>query len=282
MIRMSDPGRHAAAFAALPRDPAAVASAVQGLLVHERLTGLFGGRPPTPERLAESHIRPLATQLDRLLARDARPLAQARTVDEKLLGTCRDFSLATVAGLRVQGWEARCRVGFATYFEEGHFVDHWVVEYRPAASATPWRLLDAELCPTSRRHFGIAFDPLDVPRTEFLVAGDAWQRCRRGEADPTRFGLLDMNGLWFIASNIVRDVAALAGCEMLPWDVWGAMSGPDSDLDLPFLDRLAALTLEPDAPTTELLSLARDPRLAVPSHVFNAVRERVEAVDPAG
>jgi hypothetical protein len=54
----------------------------------------------------------------------------------------------------------------------------------------------------------IRFDSADVPRDQFVVAGDAWSLCRGGRTDPSAFGLLDMHGLWFIAGNLVRDVAA--------------------------------------------------------------------------
>ena len=109
-------------------------------------------------------------------------------------------------------------------------------------------LVDAQLDARQRELFRIAFDPLDVPREQFLVAGDAWQRCRAGKADPSAFGILDMHGLWFIAGNVIRDVAALNNHEMLPWDVWGAMARTDAEVDIAFIDRLAALTVEPDAP----------------------------------
>ena len=59
-----------------------------------------------------------------------------------------------------------------------------------------------------------------MPRDHFLVAGDAWRLCRAGKADPAAFGVLDMHGLWFVASNVIRDVAALNNREMLPWDCW--------------------------------------------------------------
>jgi hypothetical protein len=45
------------------------------------------------------------------------------------------------------------------------------------------------------------------------------------------------------AGNPVRDVAALNNMEMLPWDVWSAMSGADAALkddQLYLFDKLAA------------------------------------------
>ncbi len=86
-----------------------------------------------------------------------------------------------------------------------------------------------------------------------------------------------MHGLWFIAGNVIRDVAALNDCVMLPWDVWGAMAQKDADLDLSFLDELAVLTVEPDRHFGELRAIYQDPRVKVPATVFNAVRNRPEA-----
>ncbi len=73
-------------------------------------------------------------------------------------------------------------------------------------------------------------------------------------------------------------MAALNNREMLPWDVWGAMTLVDAELDLPFIDRLAALTHEPDGHFDELRAAYEgDPRLHVPATVFNAVLNRPEA-----
>ena len=41
-----------------------------------------------------------------------------------------------------------------------------------------------------------------------------------------------MYGYWFIAGNLVRDLAALNKVELLPWDDWGAMVGPDEPIRL--------------------------------------------------
>jgi hypothetical protein len=125
--------------------------------------------------------------------------------------------------------------------------------------------------------FGVTIDTLDVPRNQFLVAGDAWRLVRAGKADPKAFGILDMWGSWFIAGNVVRDLAALNNREMLPWDVWGVMQPSDDGLDLALLDRLAELTHDPDRHFDELRAAYREPRLAVPPTVFNAVLNRPEA-----
>jgi hypothetical protein len=132
--------------------------------------------------------------------------------------------------------------------------------------------------------FSIDFDVTDVPRDRFLVAGQAWQRCRSGRADPDRFGLTFTReaGYWWIAANLMRDAAALASIELLPWDCWGAMPMPDtliSSDDYVLFDRLAALTQTPDSAFAQLRELCQDDRLRVPPVVRNAVRQRDEAIE---
>jgi hypothetical protein len=174
---------------------------------------------------------------------DPRPLTETRLLERKVVGNCRDFTLLLVSILRHQGIPARARCGFGAYFLPGHYEDHWVCEYWNAAQAR-WVLVDAQLDDFQCSAMKIHFDPLDVPRDEFIVAGLAWQMCRSRQADPESFGIFDMHGLGFIRGNLVRDVAALNKVELLPWDCWGIIEAPEpnSPDDLVFLDKLAGLT----------------------------------------
>ena len=86
-------------------------------------------------------------------------------------------------------------------------------------------LVDAQIDDVQRAILDPDFDLMDVPRDRFMVAGEAWAQCRSGHAEPDAFGIFDMRGLWFVAGNLLRDLAALNDREMLPWDVWGAMFG---------------------------------------------------------
>jgi hypothetical protein len=236
------------------------------------------------ERRGEAQLRRVERMLDHLLAREPGPLAVARPVGGRLVGVCRHFSVLLAAMLRAKGVPARARCGFGAYFHAGEFVDHWVCEHWDAA-ARRWVLADAQLDRLQRDRLGIDFDPLDVPRDRFVIAGDAWAACRSGDADPQRFGILDLHGLWFVAGNVVRDAAALNDMEMLPWDVWGAMPQPDEAIDadrLAFLDHLAVLTRAPDAHSAELRGAYEDHRLRVPDAVFNALLGRMDTVGRDG
>jgi hypothetical protein len=275
-VGMTDAASQARLLASLPSDVGALAKVVQGLLMHEHIAPAYG-LTLSAAKHAEAQTRPVHEMLESIVSHDSRPLDAPRAPGERQVGVCRHFTLLHVAMLRTHGVPARARCGFGAYFEKGKFVDHWVTEYWNGAQRR-WILVDPQLDERQRELFGIAFDPLDVPRDRFLVAGDAWRLCRAGTADPRAFGILDMHGLWFIAGNIVRDVAALNNREMLPWDVWGAMRQDDAQLDLRLFDRLAELTHEPDAHLAELHDLYKDDRLAVPGTVFNAVLNRPQRV----
>jgi len=172
--------------------------------------------------------------------------------------------------LRAQGTPARARCGFGGYFGTGMFEDHWVCEYWDE-SARGWLLADAQIDDLQAKAFDVGFDLMNVPRDEFVVAGDVWRQCRAGEADPASFGFSNgqQAGYWWIAGNLIRDVAALANMEMLPWDCWGAMPGPAEVIDdelMAFFDRIAELTRDPDATFAELTRThADDDRLRVPA-----------------
>lgn len=275
-VAMSDAGAKAALLDGLPRDVGGLAKVVQGVLIHEHVAPAYGVTL-SAEQHAQAHMRGVEKILDRIARQDDRPLSQPRPAAERVVGVCRHFTLLHVAMLRRQGIAARARCGFGAYFEKGKFLDHWVTEYWNDDSKR-WLLVDAQLDQRQRELFAVPFDPLDVPRDQFLVAGDAWRFCRAGKADPKTFGILDMYGLWFIAGNVIRDVAALNNHEMLPWDVWGAMTPNDAELELPFIDQLAEFSHAPDRHFGDLRAAYKDKRVAVPDTVFNAVLNRPDPV----
>ncbi len=214
--RWSDPGPYAAQLRALPPDPKALAEALHGLVVHPFL---YDG--PTEERHDDASLRGVPGMLERLFARNAAPLDQARPSEERLLCLCAHFALLTVAVCREWKVPARVRVGFADYFTPGFLEDHWVAEIWTEAQG--WQLADTQLGPLQREQFAIDFPSEAVPRDRFLVAADAWQAWRRGDIDDRSVGVsfLDLRGAWFMPGSLQRDAAACALDELLPFDHWG-------------------------------------------------------------
>jgi hypothetical protein len=272
--------------AALPKDLGALCEVIQGVLIHGDIAPFLYNVTFSEEQRRDMHIRLIPEMLSRIRALDPRPMTIARDPANRLPTVCRHFSLMLCAILREQGVPARARCGFGAYFTPGKFEDHWVCEYWNASQAR-WILVDAQLDATQRKALSIDFDPLEVPRDRFIIAGDAWQQCRAGRADASAFGLthVGLRGLWFVAGNVIRDLASLNRMEMLPWDVWGMMEMQDAGLTderKTLLDRIAALTLGGDEKFAEMRSIYEsDDRLRVPSVVFNAVRNTTDAVPSA-
>lgn len=204
----------------LPADPASVVRVVAGLLIHPLALSRGATHPHVAARDAEA--RAARELLARVLARNPAALDIARPVEQRIIGTCRHYALLAATILRHHRIPARLRVGFARYFVPGFHEDHWVCEYHGEAA---WRLLDAELGdPAVAETYRIDFPTTDVPRDRFLTAADVWRGLRRREIDDATCGVSfipAVRGAWFVGASIPRDLAALNGRELLPWDYWG-------------------------------------------------------------
>jgi Transglutaminase-like superfamily len=279
---MTAPDANAAALRALPRDIAALCGVVQGVLIHRDVAPWLYNLKLSKERQDEANLRTVAEMMSRIFALDGRPLAQVREPAGRLPCVCRHFATLLTAILREQGVPARARCGFGAYFNPGRFEDHWVAEYWNQ-SERRWILVDAQLDAPQRQAFKLAFDPLDVPRDRFIIAGDGWRSCRAGRADPNLFGLsmIGEHGLWWIAQNLIRDLASLNRIDMLPWDVWGIMPEPAdviTDDEFALLDRVADLTMGGDDALAAVHEIYRDERLRIPPVIFNANRKTKETL----
>ena len=265
---ISDPGGHAPALDGLPTDVHELCEVVQGLVAQPGWALVYGWTI-AKEREDDLQLRLVRLMLGRILELDNRPLTSARPPEARLVGNCRDHTILLCSMLRHRGVPARARCGFGAYFLPGKYEDHWVCEYWNAAEER-WQLADAQLNARQREILRIDFDTCDVPRDRFIVAGQAWQMCRAGQADTEAFGLTTVNehGLWWVRQNLVRDLAALNKIEMLPWDGWGLAQGmanslPESDLLL--LDRVAVLTQQEDAFAELRSAYEREETLRVPA-----------------
>ncbi len=246
-------------------DLGAAPEVVQGLLLHHAWAVRYGVEVP-PERRLELELRAASDMVRRIRELDPRPLGTPRPPAHRLVGNCRQFSVLATAVLRQAGVPARARCGFATYFEPGRFIDHWVIE-RWDERERRWVRADVQLDALQREALDLDFDPADVPAGRFLSGGEAWRRCRSGHEDPARFGISRWWGAWFVRNNVVRDLAALNEVELLPWDRWGLMDeesalgeGPADRL----VDEVAAVAAAGDWPALREL-YASDARLRAPA-----------------
>lgn len=279
---ITDPGRQAHLYDSLPRSVPALARIVAGLVVHPS-TGRPNSGPIGEDRRTEAGTRRIELIIERIVELDDRPLTESRTHDRRFVGSSRDYAVLLTSMLRYVGIPARTRCGFARYLGLEMHYDHWVCEYWTEREQR-WVRVDAEMLgATERSLHPIHFDPLDVPHTQFLPAGKAWQMCRVWKADPHRYGRHRGDcGLGYIASQVVRDLACLNKVELLPRDTWElAHSALDYlwDRDLRLLDSVAALTLSGNEGFTELRTVYEtNSRLRVPAMIDRCVGDTLQAV----
>lgn len=278
---MTNLSAHADWLKNLPEDVPGICKLVQQNLLHIFWAERYGVQL-SPERKAEVNIRSAAAMLAHIRATDDRPLTTSRIPEDRLVGNCRDFSTLTCALLRFQGIPARARCGFATYFEPGKYIDHWVCEYWHL-DENRWVMVDPQLDEFQRRELSLDFNPLDVPADRFLTGGRAWQLCRRGQADPDLFGIFNMWGLWFVRGDMLRDLASLNKVELLPWDCWGLIDKDETAItpaDFAVLDQVAALTANGVDAFADVQALYNtDPQLRVPPVIRSYVDGAMIQVD---
>lgn len=215
----SDPGRWRTRLSELPSEPAVIPDALENIVIHHAIARHMGlGVPKAAE--PDRNLRSVERIIKALIERDNRPLTEHRDIANYFYGTCHDFALLAAGALRHHRVPARLRVGYAGYFIPGKWEDHWVCEYR---AGDRWALLDGQLGPIARAGFKIGFPAADVPPTGWRSAASIWRAIRAGTVAENicGVGFVGIQGRWFVASAVLRDAAALASIECLPWDYWG-------------------------------------------------------------
>lgn len=226
-----------------PADVKFLISMIQGILIHSDWLSEYGVE--TKEAPLRTTL-PTAEKLRQVLALDMSALQRPRPPAKRAHATCRDFALMLCSLLRSKSIPARVRCGFAAYFGNA-WEDHWVCEYlKPGTDR--WELADAQIDEFFKRRYQIIFHPADLPRDQFLTAGEAWAKCRAGVLDPENCGHGTATGLWFLAVNVVRDHYALNNMETSAWDTWRGASAKHKSLkviDLSSIDELARWPEQP-------------------------------------
>jgi hypothetical protein len=278
----TDPREYTCLFDDLPTDLGELCRLVQNNLIHIFWADRYGRKLSEADK-ETVNVRSIFEKLARIQGAGFHLLTESRALEQRQVGNCRDFSVMLVSILRHKGIPARARCGFGTYFLPNHFEDHWVCEYW-CDDQNRWILVDAQLDEFQCKELKVNFDPLDVPRTQFIVAGQAWQMCRRGRVEPKKFGIFEWHGWWFIWGNVIRELLAFNKIELLPWDVIpGCMTHNLEDplaegSELALYDGIAALTLAGDASFTQLRAIYEaDARFQATSEILGQTDPLISA-----
>lgn len=269
---MTDPNKYGYLFDDLPTDIGELCQLVQNNLLHVYWAERYG-RVLNEEENHTVNVRPIAKKLAIMQQTDPRPISATRSPKQRQIGNCRDFTVMLASILRYQCIPARSRCGFGAYFLPDHYEDHWVCEYWNE-SQQRWVLVDAQLDSFECSDLNVIFDPLDVPRDQFVVAGQAWQNCRHGQANPHQFGIFDWHGWWFIWGNVGRDLLAFNKIELLPWDILPNCMTHELDdptttgSELAFCDGISSFTLAEDLAFSQLRAIYDDPVFQITNEIL--------------
>ncbi len=218
--RTTDLGRHQDAVRALPAGAEELGAVVRGLLIHD-FDASVRGLPLSAERRSQMQTAGASAILDTVVSLDPAPLHRGRPPERKMVGFCYHFALLHCALLRATGTPARARCGFASYFEPGRWIDHWVVEY---FDGDRWRLTDPQIGRGG------------LTRDDFQDGLTAWRLCRDGASDPASYGNGQLWGWDELRGTLINDVGALSKVEISGW-YWcdrirvDPVDQPHADLD---------------------------------------------------
>jgi len=259
--QITDPGKYVHLYHNLPRDIRNLVKTVQGLVVSLPWEDAYDLNTPQ-ERQREIYLRTVPEMLKRILELDPSSLVVQRPLEKRKVSLCRDFAVLLVSMLRNQDVPARVRVGFAGYYRAKipRYWDHRIAEYWNEEQ-NRWVLVDAMTDEPMLERLRFKIDPLNVDgSSQFLLAGDVWQRCRAGKADPQEFGdSPDDLGMSPIRYALLHDFDYLNKNELVGFDAWHELiSKPGNEVaeeDRRLLDEIAETTCQGDSQFNALRNL---------------------------
>ena len=263
--KYSSPGKYSNYFDNLPRSVKEVSEIVHGLIVHQEDTEEFYGFKIPSDKKFQPNTRYIEKILEIIINNNDQSLSIERKPRERFIGTCRDFALLTCSILRYKNIPARVRCGFADYFHDDWFSDHWVCEYFDMKNLK-WKLVDSELGKEEKQKYQINFDTIDIPRNKFLVAGKAWQLTLENKINSDLLGVkeIGVKGFWFIKADVVRDLAALNKIELLAWDYTDYIDDPFKDInkrskeEITLINNIASITSKDRVELIKVLQIYDD------------------------
>lgn len=257
-------------FDEFPESIEEICKIIHWLLIHPDAVSLYNLNL-SKERMNDRNIKTIQESVDKIRKLENKPLIECREPEKRVVNICKHFAMFLCSVLREKGIPARCRCGFATYFVNGWFEDHWICEYwnktkkkwiRVCAQIDDIQILE---CHIDRQK--INFD--DLPKEAFFSGGVLWKLYRQGlvSGDLCGFSLEENEyGEWYIRGNMLRDFFALNKVEYTYQEVNKLMDRnyKPTEEDLLLLDRIADLTLNIDNRFEEFLEFNKNNKDLIP------------------
>lgn len=248
-------------FGGFPDDISTIISVIQGLLVHPGELKLHNIKI-SRTRVNDRNLKTLQESINHAQKLSHKSLLEQVPIEERVVNICRHFSMFMCSVLREKGIPARTRCGFATYFANGWFDDHWICEYWHKQQKR-WVRVDAEVDDILALFYKIdrtKINMCDLPKEAFFTTGVLWQLHRKGLVSGKLCGFsLDSKefGEWYIRGNLLRDFFALNKVEYTYQELSKLMQKDyqPTKKELLLLDKIANLTINADSNFSNLLKL---------------------------
>jgi hypothetical protein len=187
-----------------------------------------------------------AAMLAELMRLDSRGFIKDRTIEKKIVVTCRYVAILIASILKTKGIPCRVRSGFGPYLVGGESWDHWINQYWDN-NLGKWVTIDAD-----GFYKTLPFNQYDIPDTQFDWAGQTWLGIRNGSLDGKRYVYADnqgTRGLKAAIRAIFYDLHSLMNNEITfnfqPQFIDGKYNQL-SENNLIEIDQLAELLCDPD------------------------------------
>lgn len=240
----SDPGTYGRFYQNLPSSLDALCDLISKQFVHP----WDGSEQPAGRKYEPRQNYRAQDMLAQLEQLNPAGLIMERTLDQRLIASCRENALLLTSILKYQGIPSRVRAGWVKYVssDKTRYVDHWVSEV--------WHEKE-------KRWFLVDTNPkrIDLPRNEIQFAGKAWLQLRSGQAIPHEYRVDD--DLFYVRLNFGHDFNAILGTAPHYWEappLFHIKMAEMQEWQLALLDQLAPLLEDPDHNIADLQQLQKD------------------------
>ena len=200
-----------------------------------------------------------AAMIAELYRRDKLGFITHRSVNNRLVVTCRHVSVLMASLLKTKGIPARVRSGFSPYFvvdglPGGKSDDHWINEYWNEKE-NRWIAIDVD----GSLEGYLKFDPYNIPPNIFDYSADAWLKVRKGQIEAQHFwNAGGRGGLDVMSWELFYDFHCLMNNEIIylhvPEFIWNGLDKLH-ETELKEIDNLAELMQSPNKNFDELQNI---------------------------
>ena len=191
----TDPKQLVFLYSNLPNSINSIVKLVNALLIHPSKLSKYPALQVS-EQEVNNEPRTVFEILQKLHNKSKKCLTEPRSPQERVIVTCRGFTLLLTSILRHQGVPARARAGFAPYIVQGVNIDHFICEYYDELKQD-WILLDAD------------FMKIDFNRNEFFNVANVYEDCLANKQDAMKFGCNSEWGYSYIIMYLNLDLLCL-------------------------------------------------------------------------